>query len=189
MRVDEFEAIEEDAAAAGERDVVDLDVHVARRAVPVRVAPTQPDCRAVQEVGKGDDPPHAADAAKGAGRGREVLDQLPVGAVVGRTLEPVTVCRFPPVPRERWLAGPRVSERLEGRSPCDNARFVVTNLRHTAEEAHQIYRERGDSEIQIKELEHDLAMGRPSCTRFLPISSASCSPPPPSQFSTSCACA
>lgn len=57
--------------------------------------------------------------------------------------------------------------RLEDRSPRDNARFVVTNLRHKAESVYQIYRERGDSENRIKELKHDLAMDRTSCTRFL----------------------
>jgi hypothetical protein len=57
--------------------------------------------------------------------------------------------------------------RPEGRSPRDNARFVVTNLRHSPENVYQIYRERGDSENRIKELKHDLAMDRTSCTRFL----------------------
>lgn len=57
--------------------------------------------------------------------------------------------------------------RLDGRSPRDNARFVVTNLRHSPETVYQIYRERGDSENRIKELKGDLAMDRTSCTRFL----------------------
>ena len=57
--------------------------------------------------------------------------------------------------------------RLDGRSPRDNARFVVTNLRHSPEGVYQIYRERGDSENRIKELKQDLAMDRTSCTRFL----------------------
>jgi hypothetical protein len=57
--------------------------------------------------------------------------------------------------------------RLEGRSPRDNARFVVTNLRHSPANVYEIYRERGDCENRIKELKHDLAMDRTSCTRFL----------------------
>ena len=57
--------------------------------------------------------------------------------------------------------------RLEDRSPRDNARFVVTNLRHSPAGVYQIYRARGDAENRIKELKHDLAMDRTSCTRFL----------------------
>lgn len=57
--------------------------------------------------------------------------------------------------------------RHEGRSPRDNARFVVTNLRHSPENVYQLYRERGDSENRIKELKHDLEIDRTSCTRFL----------------------
>jgi hypothetical protein len=57
--------------------------------------------------------------------------------------------------------------RLEGRSPRDNARFVVTNLKHKPATVYQIYRERGDSENRIKELKGDLAMDRTSCSRFL----------------------
>ena len=57
--------------------------------------------------------------------------------------------------------------RLEGRSPRDNSRFVVTNLRHLPANVYQIYRERGDAENRIKELKHGLAMDRTSCTRFL----------------------
>ena len=69
--------------------------------------------------------------------------------------------------KERRVVMKAEVTRLEGRSPRDNARFVVTNLRHTAEGVYQIYRERGDSENRIKELKHDLAMDRTSCTRFL----------------------
>ncbi|MBZ0159455.1 MAG: IS1380 family transposase [bacterium] len=57
--------------------------------------------------------------------------------------------------------------RLDDRSPRDNARFVVTNLRHTPENVYQIYRERGDTENRIKELKNDLALDRTSCRRFL----------------------
>lgn len=57
--------------------------------------------------------------------------------------------------------------RLGDRSPRDNPRFVVTNLRHSPCNVYQIYRERGDSENRIKELKNDLEMDRTSCTRFL----------------------
>jgi len=57
--------------------------------------------------------------------------------------------------------------RLEDRSPRDNARFVVTNLRHSPANVYQLYRDRGDSENRIKELKNDLEMDRTSCTRFL----------------------
>lgn len=57
--------------------------------------------------------------------------------------------------------------RLEERSPRDNARFVVTNLRHAPTGVYQLYRERGDAENRIKELKNDLDLDRTSCTRFL----------------------
>jgi hypothetical protein len=57
--------------------------------------------------------------------------------------------------------------RLDDRSPRDNPRFVVTNLRHTPENVYQIYRDRGDVENRIKELKNDLALDRTSCHRFL----------------------
>ena len=57
--------------------------------------------------------------------------------------------------------------RLAGRDPRRNARFVVTNLRMKPERVYAIYRRRGDQENRIKELKHDLALGRTSCTRFL----------------------
>ena len=57
--------------------------------------------------------------------------------------------------------------RLEDRSPRDNARFVVTNLRHSPVNVYQLYRERGDSENRVKELKNDLEIDRTSCTRFL----------------------
>jgi len=54
-----------------------------------------------------------------------------------------------------------------GRSPRDNPRFVVTNLRQTPEWLYtQVYCARGDIENRIKELHHDLAIGRTSCSRF-----------------------
>lgn len=56
--------------------------------------------------------------------------------------------------------------RLVGREPRDNARFVVTNLRHKAERVYEIYRMRGESENRIKELQHGLRLDRTSCTKF-----------------------
>jgi hypothetical protein len=57
--------------------------------------------------------------------------------------------------------------RLPGRTPKDNARFVITNARQTPRFVYeQVYCTRGDIENRIKELHHDLAIGRTSCTRF-----------------------
>jgi hypothetical protein len=57
--------------------------------------------------------------------------------------------------------------RLAGREPRDNARFVITTLRQTPRFVYeQIYCARGDIENRIKELHHDLAIGRTSCTKF-----------------------
>jgi hypothetical protein len=57
--------------------------------------------------------------------------------------------------------------RLAGREPRDNARFVITTLRQTPRFVYeQIYCARGDIENRIKELQHDLAIGRTSCTNF-----------------------
>ena len=53
------------------------------------------------------------------------------------------------------------------RSPRDNARFVVTNLRYTPERVYQEYRERGDVENRIKELHYGLEIDRTSCHDFL----------------------
>ncbi len=57
--------------------------------------------------------------------------------------------------------------RLAGREPKDNARFVVTNLRHAPQRVYGIFTDRGDPENRIKELKNDLAIGRTSCSRFL----------------------
>jgi len=71
-----------------------------------------------------------------------------------------------------WAQPRRVIIKAEvvqhpGRAPRDNARFVVTNLRQTPEWLYtQVYCARGDIENRIKELHHDLAIGRTSCTRF-----------------------
>ncbi len=55
----------------------------------------------------------------------------------------------------------------EGESARDNARYLVTNLRHKPEHVWNIYCKRGDSENRIKELKNDLQMDRTSCTSFL----------------------
>jgi len=57
--------------------------------------------------------------------------------------------------------------RAEGKPAKDNARFVVTNLRHAPERVWEIYCRRGDSENRIKELKNDLEIDRTSCTSFL----------------------
>jgi hypothetical protein len=57
--------------------------------------------------------------------------------------------------------------RLAGREPKDNARFVITTLRQTPRFVYtRVYCARGDIENRIKELHHDLAIGRTSCTNF-----------------------
>jgi len=56
--------------------------------------------------------------------------------------------------------------RLEGREPKNNPRFVVTNLRNAPRTVYQRYRERGDVENRIKELQYGLQIDRTSCTRF-----------------------
>jgi hypothetical protein len=57
--------------------------------------------------------------------------------------------------------------RLPGRLPKDNARFVITTLRQTPRFLYEhVYCARGDIENRIKELHHDLAIGRTSCSRF-----------------------
>lgn len=69
--------------------------------------------------------------------------------------------------RERRVIMKAEVTRLADRSPRDNPRFVVTNLRHSPANVYQIYRERGDTENRIKELQNDLEIGRTSCMRFL----------------------
>lgn len=54
-----------------------------------------------------------------------------------------------------------------GRDLRDNPRIVITNLRHRPDRLYrEIYSARGDSENRLKELHHDLAVGRTSCSRF-----------------------
>jgi hypothetical protein len=71
-----------------------------------------------------------------------------------------------------WSRARRVIIKAEvvchpGRDPKDNARFVVTNLRHGPQRLYEeIYCARGDIENRIKELHHGLEIDRTSCTRF-----------------------
>ena len=70
-------------------------------------------------------------------------------------------------PHERRVVIKAEVVRLPGRTPRDNARFVITNLRQTPRFLYeQVYCARGDIENRIKELHHDLAIGRTSCSRF-----------------------
>lgn len=57
--------------------------------------------------------------------------------------------------------------RLPGRTPRDNPRFVITNLRQSPRFVYErIYCARGDIENRIKELHDGLQLGRTSCCRF-----------------------
>ena len=58
--------------------------------------------------------------------------------------------------------------RYRGRSPRDNARFLITNLQHEPQHVYeQVYAPRGDVENRIKELKSHLNSDRTSCTRFI----------------------
>ena len=77
-----------------------------------------------------------------------------------------------PYQTRRWSRKRRVIFKAEvlhapGKSSKDNARFVVTNLRHKPERAWQLYCQRGDSENRIKELKNDLEIDRTSCSSFV----------------------
>lgn len=56
---------------------------------------------------------------------------------------------------------------LEERTPRDNLRLVVTNLRQSPEALWALYARRGDSENRIKELKCDLEIDRTSSSSFL----------------------
>lgn len=57
--------------------------------------------------------------------------------------------------------------RHPGRKPKDNPRFLVTNIKGSAQRIYeQVYCARGDVENRIKELKHGLDIDRTSCTRF-----------------------
>ena len=87
----------------------------------------------------------------------------------GKTANLFGDCRY--AARKRWPHKRRVVikaevVRLEGRTPRDNARYVVTNLRCSPQRVYATYRDRGDVENRIKELHHGLEIDRTSCTRF-----------------------
>jgi Transposase DDE domain group 1 len=71
-----------------------------------------------------------------------------------------------------WSQSRRVIIKAEvvqhpGREPRDNPRFIVTNLHQRPQWLYEtVYCARGDIENRIKELHHDLAIGRTSCSRF-----------------------
>jgi hypothetical protein len=69
--------------------------------------------------------------------------------------------------RERRVIFKAEVVSLDGREPRDNCRFVVTNMRHSPERIYDIYRQRGDAENRIKELQRGVDIGRTSCTSFL----------------------
>ncbi|MCI0437220.1 MAG: IS1380 family transposase, partial [Gemmatimonadetes bacterium] len=57
--------------------------------------------------------------------------------------------------------------RLPGRTPRDNPRFVITNLRQSPRFVYEhVYCARGDLENRIKELHDGLQIDRTSCCRF-----------------------
>ena len=56
--------------------------------------------------------------------------------------------------------------RLEDREPRDNPRFVITNLRRAPRGVYDVYRQRGEIENRIKELQLGLEIDRTSCCRF-----------------------
>jgi hypothetical protein len=57
--------------------------------------------------------------------------------------------------------------RTEGKSPKDNPRFVVTNLKQSPRHLYKrVYCGRGDIENRIKELHHGLEIDRTSCSDF-----------------------
>lgn len=58
--------------------------------------------------------------------------------------------------------------RYRQRDPRDNARFLITNLKHAPQHVYeQVYAPRGDVENRIKELKSHLNSDRTSCTRFI----------------------
>lgn len=58
--------------------------------------------------------------------------------------------------------------RLQGRTPRDNPRFVVSNLKGAPRRLYEkVYCGRGEIENRIKELHHGLEIDRTSCTSFL----------------------
>jgi len=70
-------------------------------------------------------------------------------------------------PHERRVVIKAEMVRLPGRTPRDNPRFVITNLRQAPRFLYErVYCARGDIENRIKELHDGLQIGRTSCCRF-----------------------
>ena len=90
-------------------------------------------------------------------------------AASGQTEHVYTEARYA---ARTWAADRRVVikaevVRLAGRTPRDNARFVITNLRQSPRFIFEhLYCARGDIENRIKELHDGLQIGRTSCCRF-----------------------
>ena len=71
-------------------------------------------------------------------------------------------------PRERRVIFKAEVTHIAGREPRDNPRYVVTNMRGSAQHIYEnVYCRRGDFENRLKELKGDLAMDRTSCSAFL----------------------
>jgi hypothetical protein len=71
-------------------------------------------------------------------------------------------------PTERRVIFKAEVTQISGREPKDNARYVVTNMRGSAQHIYEnVYSRRGDFENRLKELKNDLSMDRMSCTSFL----------------------
>lgn len=69
--------------------------------------------------------------------------------------------------RERRVVIKAEVVRLAGRTPRDNPRFVITNLRQSPRFVYErVYCARGDIENRIKELHDGLQIDRTSCCRF-----------------------
>jgi len=70
-------------------------------------------------------------------------------------------------PRKRRIIVKAEVVRHEDREPRDNARFVITNLQSQPQRLYEdIYCQRANIELRIKELHHGLEIDRTSCTRF-----------------------
>ena len=73
---------------------------------------------------------------------------------------------------QSWSCKRRIVLKAEvvchpGREQRDNARFVITNLRAAPQRIYaDIYCQRANIELRIKELHHGLEIDRTSCTRF-----------------------
>lgn len=98
-----------------------------------------------------------------------MIDARALHALSGQTAHVYTETSYR---AQTWARPRRVVIKAEvvqhpGREPRDNPRFVVTNCRQTPTWLYtQVYCARGDIENRIKELHHDLAIGRTSCSRF-----------------------